>query len=336
MKHLFLAILFVFTLGFESVGQYHFTTSFNVRDNKTIVVEITTTGVIINNAGSAPYNCANGFNYDVAFDYSVKCFKNGNEVDFGNIWTLQGYFVCDTQSSFFPLPNSLGSGSTRTTGNQWKGSTNCNTVTVEELICNSIKFEIQMQGYNSDNMKTVTVQGGSNLPIELINFEATKQDRQVELSWSTASELNNDYFTIERSADGISWENVQTILGAGNSSRTIDYSWIDNSPYAGISYYRLKQTDYDGKSETFHIVSIEQNEVKELQAYPNPVSHTSSLLGVDSDKPLRIFNTVGVEVTGRVNISISPSKKTLVDMSELPNGMYYVVNGNESIRLMKE
>lgn len=64
--------------------------------------------------------------------------------------------------------------------------------------------------------------------------------------------------------------------------------------------------------------------------------HSSYLLGVDCSQPILIFNTVGEEVTGNVSISISPSKKTLVDMSDLPNGMYYVKNGNESIRLIKE
>jgi len=332
MKQLFITFFLIFAVGFGANAQYHFSTSVTTNNGITMVIELSTTGI---ETSTPSGHCPNGYNFNVLFDYSVNFYKNGKERKFkdSDIYTLQGNFKCDDQSSFFDIPNTTGKGSGKTNGNIWVGESTCATATVESLICNNVEFVIQLKGYDYNS---ISVQGTSTLPIELITFDAVKQDRQVELLWKTASELNNDYFTIERSADGMSWENVQTVLGAGNSTRVLNYSWIDNSPYAGISYYRLTQTDYDGKSETFNIVSVEQNEVEELQAYPNPVSHTSSLIGVDSNKPVRIFNTVGVEVTGNIDISISPSKKTLLDMSNLPNGMYYVVNGDESIRLLKQ
>lgn len=271
----------------------------------------------------------------MTFDYSIKCFnQNGNEVGFNQISTLQGSFVCNNATSFFQLPNQLGVGSGVTTGNPWNHQSNCNTVTVEDLLCNKIVLEVEMKGYNGSRF--IDVSGTSTLPIELITFDAFRKDRQVELLWKTASELNNDYFTIERSVDGKSWENIQTVQGAGNSSQVIEYSWLDNSPYSAISYYRLKQTDYDGTTEMFNIVSVQQNDVEELQAYPNPVSHTSTILGVDQNQALRIFNTIGVEVTGNVGVSTSPSAKTFLNMSQLPKGMYYVTNGGKSIQLLKE
>ncbi|RYM35443.1 DUF3494 domain-containing protein [Brumimicrobium glaciale] len=173
------------------------------------------------------------------------------------------------------------------------------------------------------------------LPIELLSFTAVSKNAHLQLNWATASEVNNDYFTLERSPNGVWWETVKKVDGSGNSKHILDYSWNDNSPYTGISYYRLKQTDFDGKTETFNIVSVEQSEAEELQAYPNPVVHTVTLLGVNQDQQLRIFNTAGIDVTNSTNISLSPSKKTLLDMSHLSKGMYYVDNGEKPVQVIK-
>jgi hypothetical protein len=98
---------------------------------------------------------------------------------------------------------------------------------------------------------------GIALPIELISFEAKMNtNKQVDIFWATASELNNDFFTIERSADGVNWEIVTTATGAGNSIYRIDYAAYDSRPLSGISYYRLKQTDFDGAFEYSNIVSV--------------------------------------------------------------------------------
>jgi len=84
------------------------------------------------------------------------------------------------------------------------------------------------------------------LPITLLSFQAKAQNGVVHTDWITASEINNDYFTIERSKDGRTWETVGTIEGAGNSHTELSYSFSDDRPYSGVSYYRLQQTDYDG------------------------------------------------------------------------------------------
>lgn len=104
--------------------------------------------------------------------------------------------------------------------------------------------------FNCDNC-------GVALPIELISFEAKlNTNNQVDIFWATASEQNNDFFTIERSTDGLNWEIVTTVAGAGNSINRIDYHAYDARPVSGISYYRLKQTDFDGAFEYSYIVSV--------------------------------------------------------------------------------
>lgn len=110
---------------------------------------------------------------------------------------------------------------------------------------------------------TFTISGstgaGSALPIELIYFNATPNQKTVDLTWATASELNNDFFTVERSIDGLTWEPVLTVNGAGTTNQRTNYRDIDTRPAAGLSYYRLKQTDFDGKWSYSNIQSVFMN-----------------------------------------------------------------------------
>lgn len=109
------------------------------------------------------------------------------------------------------------------------------------------------------------------LPVELISFEAKKKDNAVDLNWSTASEINNDYFTIERSFDGKLFSTLQIIRGAGNSTQVLNYFYKDLYPLLGDNYYRLRQTDYDGNTETFEIKHVRFSDSnKSIFLYPNP------------------------------------------------------------------
>lgn len=98
---------------------------------------------------------------------------------------------------------------------------------------------------------------GSRLPITLIDFTAKVSGSVVQLDWSTASETNNEYFTIERSSEGSSFHPVLTVDGAGNSSGVIDYQAIDPFPMNGRTYYRLKQTDFNGQFEYSKLVAVD-------------------------------------------------------------------------------
>lgn len=97
------------------------------------------------------------------------------------------------------------------------------------------------------------------LPIELLSFNATPVNDAVQLTWSTASEKDNDFFTVERSIDGENWENVLFVEGAGTSIHRIDYASADLRPYKGLSYYRLKQTDFDGQFTHSSAVAVYVN-----------------------------------------------------------------------------
>ena len=112
-------------------------------------------------------------------------------------------------------------------------------------------------GYvNSYRPNMIFNHGGGTLPIDLISFTGEVIGSGVELNWVVASQVNNDYYEIQRSIDVENWETISTIPGAGNNNTQMDYKIIDPNPLIGISYYRLKQTDYDGQSEAFHPISI--------------------------------------------------------------------------------
>ena len=112
------------------------------------------------------------------------------------------------------------------------------------------------------------------LPVELISFTAALKFDIVELKWSTASELNNDHFTIERSTDLENFEVVATIPGNGTTNVIHHYNTLDPSPVYGRSYYRLKQTDFDGKYSysDVRVIDYEGPKFSSLRAYPNPLS----------------------------------------------------------------
>ncbi len=127
--------------------------------------------------------------------------------------------------------------------------------------------------------------GGNNvLPIGLLYFDAVADNNRVDLTWGTSSESNNSYFTIEKSQDGINFEFVQRVNTQafdGNSNLPLSYSAQDMNPYSGLSYYRLKQTDLDGKSRYSRIDPVNFDQKAAISIYPNPTRGTVYISGVD-------------------------------------------------------
>ena len=170
-------------------------------------------------------------------------------------------------------------------------------------------------------------QSTTPLPIQLLSFAGKNEGTKNKLEWSTASELNNDYFTLDHSIDGVNFETVITKEGAGNSNALINYDTYDYSPYVGKTYYRLKQTDYDGKFSYSSIISIENklDEITLTNVHPNP---TTADLNFDFSSPVRgIVKIQIVDYLGRVVVSkfqkVEEGKSSLMtQMSELAKGVY--------------
>lgn len=170
------------------------------------------------------------------------------------------------------------------------------------------------------------------LPIELISFTANLNVDAVALSWITAAEVNNDYFTVEKSIDGLSFVEVLKVDGAGNSNGMIDYFDIDRNPYVGISYYRLKQTDFDGKTSYSNIVPVEYNPNGDpsISLFPNPVNvGSTTYLSLNQFEGKEVL-VVLRDITGREIFSkvvITGSNNELIAINEeglLAKGSYLI------------
>ena len=171
----------------------------------------------------------------------------------------------------------------------------------------------------------------SALPIELVNFTAVSVNNQTVLTeWKTASEVNSDYFTIERSKEGKddgNWEYVGNVDGAGNSSTTLNYELEDKTPYKGTSYYRLKQTDFNGDFEYFGPVAVRLEGVDIINLYPNPATDHidySVASSLESNITITLVDVLGRKVMSETsNLQIGKNKLRL-DISNYSQGMYMI------------
>ena len=173
---------------------------------------------------------------------------------------------------------------------------------------------------------TTTYTGDQTLPVELISFVAhAHESDQVIIEWETASELNNDYFTLQRSENGIHWEDLFEVEGAGTTSERQYYMAIDYNPIVGLSYYRLKQTDFDGAFECFEAVAVnfQPSPTEVLSVYPNPTTGMVYLTGPTID-PASIAT---YQASGqRLDTQVQPGNngRLALDLSGNPAGVYLI------------
>jgi len=167
------------------------------------------------------------------------------------------------------------------------------------------------------------------LPIELVYFDGEAEGRKNRLEWTTVSETNNDFFTLERSKDAANFEEAGIIDGAGNSNQTLNYHMYDENPYFPVTYYRLKQTDFDGEYSYSEVVAIQNYEGGEFNAgelYPNPTDgkfYIDLNIPVATDVILDVCDVDGKSVFRR-NYSVSGEQKIEVDGSAWAAGVYLV------------
>ncbi len=190
--------------------------------------------------------------------------------------------------------------------------------------------------------------GVNPLPITLTKFNVKNSDAQVMITWSTATELNNDYFDIERSIDGKEYMNVGRVRGGGTSNKQLNYSYYDKNPLVGTSYYRLRQTDYDGTTKAFDPKSVSRENMEVAltikEVYPNPFvtelncRFESDLAGEAiislTDMNGRIVKSTMIEVYGGFN------EVKINSLEDIIPG-YYIFNlqigeSRQSIKVLKK
>ena len=180
---------------------------------------------------------------------------------------------------------------------------------------------------------------GAALPVEMLSFTGLAKKENVFLNWITASEINSDYFDVERSRDGFDFEKIGSVNGAGNSNSLLNYSFTDESPLVGISYYRLKQTDYDGAFEYFGPVAIDINSEFSIKVFPNPTDNIISIeLSQDAELPATVSfkDIIGNEVRKFTMNDIKQNE----DISDLAPGIYFLSlkthTNCQNIKLIKQ
>ena len=142
------------------------------------------------------------------------------------------------------------------------------------------------------------------LPVEWLDFQAilVNDGRYTRCTWQTATELNNEYFTVERSLDGLVWESLGQVQGAGTTHDPQAYEWLDRHPYEGVSYYRIAQTDYNGAVDYSVIRSVERKKQTQFAVYPNPGNQYFILTGYEMGD-LLVFDALGRRVPFSLTLS---------------------------------
>ncbi|OGX81577.1 hypothetical protein BEN49_15325 [Hymenobacter coccineus] len=193
-------------------------------------------------------------------------------------------------------------------------------------------FEFNNDGtLNAENYLVPSNQPLAPLPVELVSFTAQLRNKQVNLNWVTASEKNSRSFDVQRSSNGQTFTTVLTKAAQGNTSARTTYDAVDRQPLPGLSYYRLKQIDNDGKVAYSPVVSVQSDGLVDISIYPNPtagkVTITLPAALAASAPRVRIS-----DLMGRVVQELSLPASGEIDLGALPVGTYLLNVGGQQVR----
>lgn len=200
----------------------------------------------------------------------------------------------------------------------------------------AFKFEntVGSEQFRLDAFEIVGMGTDCLLPVELSNISIQAKNNAAELTWTTAQEINNDYFAVQHSTDAREFTTIGEVAGAGNSSESLDYSFVHKTPAQGMNYYRLQQFDFDGHSTYHEVLSVNFDRKGEVSIYPNPAKENITVA-----LKKEFANNGIVEVisqTGKVVVTQALAAQTIaqsINTADLAAGIYFVriINGNEVI-----
>jgi hypothetical protein len=161
------------------------------------------------------------------------------------------------------------------------------------------------------------------LPVEYLSFKSNCNNGNTVLNWVTASEINNDYFVIEKSYDGEFYEEIATKKGAGNTNTNIEYTFIDENLENETSYYRLKQVDFNGESSYSKII-VSNCDNNAFNIYPNP---TKNIININTEDFTQ-ENTIHIKISNTLGKIVLETKMTngnsSINIESLPKGLYQI------------
>lgn len=257
-------------------------------------------------------------------DNSVRILKNGSmigdEKAYGGPWA----------SSDFSYPYG---GATDLWGTTWTPADINNSGFGVAL---SAKLLFGLPGNAEVDNISITISSTAPLPVELTFFKATGLDSKVKLTWETSVEVNNDYFEVQNSKNGVDFETVGVIDGQGNTNEVSNYEFEHDFPFAGFNYYRLKQVDFNGAFEysDIELVNFNITAFSDFQVYPNPVS-VGSNLNVSSNFDESFYVTV-YSNDGKVVLSEYLKGSNQIDVSKFSAGSYLLnIKSNSGVFTQK-
>ena len=258
------------------------------------------------------------------WDYAQVLISTNN----GTNWTpLQGQFTNPGTGSFQPNGEPLYDG----TQSSWVHE----VIDISEFASNQLKLKFQLvsdqsitaDGIYLDNIKVTTYNA---VPVELISFYAVCSGNSISLNWTTASEINNEGFEVQRNIGGSDeWEVIGFVKGAGTSTEAVNYSIEDKNPLSGKSFYRLKQIDFNGTYKIYNAVEVSFVPVFTYslrQNYPNPFNPATSIkfsIAKTEHVILKVYDILGNEVATLVNDIREPGDYSLsFNGNKLSSGIY--------------
>ena len=278
--------------------------------------------------------------WDIELDYDygmVQISTNG-----GSTWTaLEGNYTNPGTGSFQPNGQPLYDGS--------QASWVHEIMDISNYIGSQIKIRfyfrsdtnVEEDGWYIDDIKVTVFQP---VPVELLALNASASENTVELSWITASETNNNGFEIERRADkSISWTKIGFVKGSGTTTENHSYIFEDDNPVYGITWYRIKQIDFNGSSEYFGPIKVDNTDLisfKLWQNYPNPFNPATKIqysINKNEFVSLKVYDVLGNEVAVLLNEEKDAGFHTaLFDGTNLASGTYiYRLQAGENVLVKK-
>jgi hypothetical protein len=203
-------------------------------------------------------------------------------------------------------------------------------------IGNSPNYVNSVSGINASRVWTLANKKNP-LPVELLAFNANCSNEKVIASWSTASEINNDYFSVEKSQDLNLWETVGLVPGAGTSNNVNSYNLTDNNPYPGFGYYRLKQTDFNGTSEYFQPIQVNCMEdgqsvfdisTIESNQNNNEIVITFSYPVTGDKYTFALFNDRGRLIQQQSKKTVKGFNQVIINYKDFAEGIYLITLTN--------
>lgn len=241
-----------------------------------------------------------------------------------------GTYTFSYPAGFDNTPYSIVLESSNTSASGTSGSTQYNLLAnVSNFSTNASDISVAIAGSYGSTQVYFGTSTGSVLPVTFLSLTATVQKDGVQLNWATATEINNTGFEVQRSNNGSDWVKIDFVVSKanqGNSSVILNYQFTDEQPSPGYIYYRLKQIDFDDKTQLSTTVRVYATGNVSIKVFPIPANDFVNISGLMGTEQIMVVNTAGQVVRTQQ----AAASTVQISLQGLAAGIYYLsINGKE-------